>query len=211
MVQSIKINSILRLRLYRLLLGWGSAGLAYHIGRRYTASPIIIPENALDAVIAFNPNAVWVYLSFFILIPYAYLNCQAKRLLPLQLAMQFAAVVSGVVFVLCPTTLIYPVIVGDGTSTSTSLLKALVWVDSNKNCLPSLHASLTLISVWALWQPRRMLQNTLYVLWAVFVIFSIVQLRRHLSLDVGAGLLVGFMAIILLNLTVFKAKISHKN
>jgi membrane-associated phospholipid phosphatase len=101
--------------------------------------------------------------------------------------------------------------VGDGTSTSTSLLKALVWVDSNKNCLPSLHASLTLISVWALWQPRRMLQNTLYVLWAVFIIFSIVQLRRHLSLDVGAGLLVGFMAIILLNLTVVKAKISHKN
>lgn len=193
----------------RMLLGWGSAGLAYHIGRRYTGDALVIPENALDAMITFNPHAVWLYLSFFILMPYAYMSCSLKRLLPLQMSMQFAACVSGLIFVLCPTTLVYPNIMGE--SPSISLLKALLWVDSSKNCLPSLHASLTLISVWALWQPQRSWHNAFCVIWGILIAYSIIQLRRHLSLDVGAGLMVGLLAIAWLNLPQLKAKIKPEN
>lgn len=193
----------------RMLLGWGSAGLAYHIGRRYTGDASVIPENALDAMITFNPNAVWLYLSFFILMPYAYMTCNLKRLLPLQMAMQFAACVSGLIFVLYPTTLVYPNIMGENPSVS--LLKALLWVDSSKNCLPSLHASLTLISVWALWQPQRIWHNAFCVIWGILITYSIIQLRRHLSLDVGAGLIMGLLAIAWLNLPDVKAKINPEN
>ncbi len=177
-----------------MLLGWGSAGLAYHIGRRYTSAPVMLPESGFDQLIAFNPHAIWLYLSFFILMPYAYLKVSPTRLLPLQHAMQWAALISGLVFVCYPSTLLYPTI--EGHSASITALHALIWVDSHKNCLPSLHASLTMICVWALWQPRQNWRNALYALWAMAIGFSIIQLRRHLLIDVSAGLLVGIAAIL---------------
>ena len=41
------------------------------------------------------------------------------------------------------------------------------------------------------------MRSMVMIIWAVLIIYSIVQTRRHLALDVGAGLLVGAGTIIL--------------
>ena len=60
-------NSLLRLK--QMLLGWGTVGVIYNFsdylqGEGYQLTPSII-----DNLIAFSPSAVWLYLSFFFIVP----------------------------------------------------------------------------------------------------------------------------------------------
>lgn len=179
----------LPLRLRALLLGWGSVGVVYSLSQMLQGQGIALPETALDRTIPFNPAGIWMYLSFFLLVPYAYFTVAEARLPWLMRSMQMCALFSGLVFVVWPTTLSYPTIVGD--SVSEQILRLLHVVDSTQNCLPSLHGALTLLSVWALLDKRRWLRSSLAVLAGFCICYSIIQLRRHLSIDVAAGLATG--------------------
>jgi membrane-associated phospholipid phosphatase len=179
-------------RLVQMMIGWGSVGVVYFaFGWRETQT-LVLPKLWLDQYIAFNPQGIWLYLLFFILIPYCYITVAAKRLLALRYAMQVSAILSGIVFLMIPTTLDYPVIVGQGLSVE--VLKFLVTNDSTQNCLPSLHAALSLICVIALWQSQQLMKSLFIAALGIAIGISIIQLRRHLSIDVGAGLIVGLLS-----------------
>lgn len=175
-------------RLRAMALGWGAVGVAYTLSGIVQGSGTFIAESALDRRILFDPSGVWIYLSFFVLIPYAYLCADIHRVPWLMRAMQVCALVCGAVFVLYPTILRYPTI--DGTSVSASVLRLLEAGDSAQNCLPSLHAALTSLSVYALINQRRPWRSMLCVLWGVAIIYAIIETRRHLALDLSAGVLV---------------------
>src|SRR5450830_2149311 len=144
----------LQTRLLYLLAGWGSVGLVYFSSDLLQGQGMLLPETALDRAISYSDAAIWLYLSFFILIPYAYLVADAARVRWLARAMAISAALCGLVFLLYPTTLAYPP-VGDGGGWSTQVLRWLQAVDSTQNCLPSLHGALTLLCVWALHDQRR--------------------------------------------------------
>ena len=93
-------------------------------------------------------------------------------------------------FLLYPTTLAYPP-VGDGMGWSTQMLRLLQTMDSTQNCLPSLHGALTLLCAWALFERERPMRSLLAVLLTLGICYAIIALRRHVSIDLGAGLLVG--------------------
>ena len=173
-------------RLRQLALGWGSVGLIYEFSGRVQGPGVRIAESALDRMIPFDPAGVWMYLSFFALIPAAYGFTDAARLRWLTRSMQACALVSGLVFVLWPTTLMYPAI--EGHTLSAAALQLLATNDSSQNCLPSLHAALTLLSVLALVDLRRKGWSALVVAWGLAILYAIVQTRRHLSADLFAGL-----------------------
>jgi len=177
-------------RLLHLLAGWGSVGLVYFSSDLLQGQGVLLPETALDRAIAYSDSAIWLYLSFFILIPYAYLVAQPHRVRWLARAMALSALMCGVVFLLYPTTLAYPP-VGDGPGWSTQLLRMLQAADSTQNCLPSLHGALTLLCVWALAERERPLRSALSVLLGLGIAYAIIALRRHVSIDLAAGLLVG--------------------
>lgn len=185
----------LDVRLREMLIGWGSVGIVYSLSHALQGAGRVLPETALDRLIAFNPAGIWLYLSFFVFIPYTYLTVQASKLRWLRQSMQVCALVSGAVFLLWPTTLPYPDYAGyllaSADRWSAALLRLLLWGDSPQNCLPSLHAGLTVLCAWALLDRQRPWRSALAVLAVVCICFSIVQLRRHLSIDVGAGLLAG--------------------
>jgi membrane-associated phospholipid phosphatase len=179
-------------RMAQMIIGWGSVGLVYFsLGWREVDS-IILPELWLDKQIAFTPYGIWLYLSFFILIPYAYATVAPQRLLRLRYAMQLCALFSGMVFLFLPSELSYPDIVGEGISVQ--LLKFLIANDSPQNCLPSLHAALSFTCVMSLWNKNKLKKSVIIVLIGIAICISIIQLRRHLSIDVSAGLLVGLVA-----------------
>ena len=181
-------------RLLYLLAGWGSVGLVYFssdwLQGQGTLLPHILPETFIDRAIAYSDAAIWLYLSFFILIPCTYLVASPARVRWLARAMAVSALICGVVFLLYPTTLAYPP-VGDGTAWSTQVLRMLQAADSTQNCLPSLHGALTLLCAWALLERGRLLRSVLAVLLTLGICYAIIALRRHVSIDLGAGLLVG--------------------
>jgi membrane-associated phospholipid phosphatase len=179
----------LRERMMMMLAGWGTVGLCYALGRATPRVARVLHEGALDRLVAFDSAAVWPYLSFFMFVPAAYLCATPDRLRPLTRAMQLSAVVAAAVFVAWPTTLVYPAI-PSGT-TSAVVLAALASSDSTQNCLPSLHGALTLLCVVALWQRERPWRSAFMLAWGLAVMWSIVAARRHLFVDLGAGVMLG--------------------
>lgn len=177
-------------RLLYLLAGWGSVGLVYFSSDLLQGQGVILPETMIDRAIAYSDAAIWLYLSFFVLIPYTYLVVSPARVRWLARAMAVSAVICGVVFLLYPTTLAYPP-VGDGMGWSTQVLRMLQTMDSTQNCLPSLHGALTLLCAWALFERDRPIRSALAVLLTLGICYAIIALRRHVSIDLGAGLLVG--------------------
>lgn len=179
----------LRARLWMLLQGWGTVGLVYSIGRALAGKPAVLRESFVDRFIQFDPSAVWLYLSFFVLVPLAYLCAQPQRVRPLTRAMQLCAVICMPVFLLWPTTLVYPPIPID--TPSGALLHALAESDSRENCLPSLHGALTLLCVVALFDRRRAWASAAIAIWGVAILWSVIAARRHLAIDLGAGVALG--------------------
>ncbi|MDC9589252.1 phosphatase PAP2 family protein [Xenorhabdus sp. XENO-10] len=191
---------LLGYRLLCCLLGWGTVGVIYHFTANYYLNDqvTILQFSVIDEWIAFSSNGVWFYLSFFLLIPLAYLFCPLSRVRWLMLAMQGCALFSGLIYLLYPTTLDYPSITGD--KITDRMLAYLITIDSSQNCLPSLHASLTALSVYALWQGKQKSWRLLWLTWGVLICFSIIQLRRHLFIDLMAGLLTAIVIGILCQL-----------
>lgn len=175
--------------LYQMVLGWGTVALVYFGVALFDTDPVVIPEVWLDRQLPFTEQAIWVYCSFFILIPYTYFTVAPERLLPLRYAMQISAAVSGLFFIFLPTSLIYPDISPQGISAS--MLSLLVAVDSPNNCFPSLHASLTTICVVMSMQRQYVLRSLIFVLLGLSVLLSIILLRRHLTIDVSGGVILG--------------------
>jgi len=187
-------------RLGHMTLGWGGVGLIYRLTRHLQGpAMVVIPETALDRAIAFSPDGIWMYLSFFLLIPCAYLFAEKQRLAWLSRAMLACAFLCGVVYLACPTTLNYPPVVGN--SPHAAMLRQLVASDSSQNCLPSLHGALTLLAIWALmprrgvrWTTMDLVRAAFFVTWGVCIAFAVIQTRRHLALDFSAGLLAGWFS-----------------
>lgn len=179
-------------RLWQMLLGWGTVGIVYNLTDRLQGAGTLLPPSALDRAIPFSPSAIWLYLSFFLIVPAGYLLAPLQRIKWLTLAMQLTALGAGAVYLLWPTTMAYPQ--NDGVGISAQLLAALIQVDSPQNCLPSLHMALTVLAVWALSDGERKMRTALWMLWGVAIAFSILQLRRHLFVDLAGGALLALFA-----------------
>lgn len=183
----------LKQRFWSMLTGWGSIGLAYGLtSSKDQATAYLLPPSAIDLWIDFDPNAIWAYLSFFLLVPLAFLACPQHRLNWLTRSMQLSALVAGVIFILWPTTMEFPPVTQD--TFSASMLKLLILVDSVRNCLPSLHVTLTLLSVAALWQRAQHLRNIALTGWGSVISFSILQLHRHQFVDLLGGIALALCA-----------------
>lgn len=174
------------------LLGWGCVGLVYFSTGLAGGPAVLIPETAIDRAIGYQRGAIWLYLSFFILIPYTYLHAAPGRVRWLARSMQLSALAAGISFVLYPTTLAYPP-AGGGEGAGAAMLALLLAGDSPRNCLPSLHGSLTLLCVWALIERGRPGRSLLAVAAGLAIAWSVIALRRHLWIDLSAGMASGLL------------------
>ncbi|BES86858.1 phosphatase PAP2 family protein [Pectobacterium araliae] len=175
----------LLLRLKALLFGWGSVGVVYQLSAQFQGQGAVLPTSLVDEWIPFSASAIWLYLSFFIIVPLSYLSCPMSRLAGLRRATQLTALIAGAVYLTFPTTMVYPQVIGDDFSTR--VLQLLLLIDSPQNCLPSLHIALTVLAVWVMSDGQHKVKTGLYLLWGVAIAFSILQLRRHLFIDLVTG------------------------
>ncbi|MCU1791039.1 inositol phosphorylceramide synthase [Pectobacterium polaris] len=182
----------LLLRLKALLFGWGTVGLVYQLSAQFQGLGTVLPTSFVDELIPFSASAIWLYLSFFIIVPLSYLSCPITRLAGLRRATQLTALIAGAVYLIFPTTMVYPQVVGDDLSTR--VLQLLLRIDSPQNCLPSLHIALTVLAVWAMSDSRQKVKTGLYLLWGAAIALSILQLRRHLFIDLVTGAMLAGIA-----------------
>ncbi|MGL4768497.1 MAG: phosphatase PAP2 family protein [Formosimonas sp.] len=184
-------------RLRHLIISWAVVGLLYSLAQLTPLTPTLLSETRWDAAIAFNPNAIGWYLSFFVLIPTAFALIRADFLPILSRAMQWAGLIAAVIFVCYPTRVTTPMAhVGWGAIG----LEWLKQYDTSQNCLPSLHAALTVIAAWGISHNTHSRRGILALagwIWAGLIACSIMQVRRHLLLDVSAGLVLGGVALCL--------------
>ncbi|WP_426144019.1 phosphatase PAP2 family protein [Pseudomonas sp. DWP3-1-2] len=179
-------------RLWQMLLGWGSVGLIYTLTDHLQHAGQIMTPSSLDRMIEFSPHAIWLYLSFFVVVPLGYLLTPLDRVRWLSRAMRLTALGSGTVYLVWPTTMVYPV--DEGTTLSSIMLAALTYVDSAQNCLPSLHMALMVLAVWGVSAARRRVRTIVFILWVAAISYSILQLRRHLFLDVISGAAIALLS-----------------
>ncbi|MDY4367509.1 phosphatase PAP2 family protein [Pectobacterium brasiliense] len=180
------------LRLKALLFGWGTVGVVYQLSAQFQGQGTVLPTSFVDEWIPFSASAIWLYLSFFIIVPLSYLSCPITRLAGLRRATQLTALIAGAVYLIFPTTMVYPQVVGNDLSTR--VLQLLLRIDSPQNCLPSLHIALTVLAVWAMSDSQQKVKTGLYLLWGAAIALSILQLRRHLFIDLVTGAILAGIA-----------------
>ncbi|WP_299997275.1 phosphatase PAP2 family protein [uncultured Cedecea sp.] len=186
-------------RAWQLLLGWGFVGVIYHFSDDLQGAGQIITPSWIDNKIPFSASAIWAYLSFFLIIPAGYFLAPLTAVRWLARSMQLTALGAGLIYLLWPTTLVTPPDTGQGITSV--LLKQLISVDSAQNCFPSLHVALTLLAVWAIAKSRQYLLTLAFIFWGSVIAFSVLQLKRHLFIDLvggvvlalGAGMLVSWI------------------
>lgn len=190
----LQFSNDLKHRIISMLIGWCAVGIIYSSTRFIPGEHWVIPELWLDQQIPFSTQGIWLYLSFFVVVPFAFLSAPLAKIKPMMNAILISAVTSGLVFVIFPTTLVYPQF--SQQTFADQVFYWLLWIDTAQNCLPSLHAALTVICLLALWSNQKCFLSLIYVIISLAIGFSIIQLRRHLSLDVGAGIFVGVISYI---------------
>ncbi|MGG4608465.1 phosphatase PAP2 family protein [Providencia sp. Me31A] len=186
-------------RLLCCLIGWGTVGVVYNYTGRPTDKAHVLAPSMVDNAFFFAPEAIWFYLSFFVFIPLGYLCCRKERVRPLMVAMQLCALISGAIYLLYPTTMLYHDY--DVSTLSGRALSVLINIDSPQNLLPSLHVSLTLIVLNALWSTQQKFHTLLYSLWAIAICVSVLVLKRHLFIDIVTGTATAGGALLIVYIT----------
>jgi hypothetical protein len=146
-----------------------------------------MPQSLLDVWLGFGPQAIWIYLSLFLLMPIAPMQMdsthQLRRYALGVVAMSFAA---NFIFLFWPTA-----VARGGDGGANMAYRALVSVDMPLNAFPSLHAAMAVYSALCCEQISRS-QSWRFVIWSwvLAIVWAMLSTKQHVALDaVGGGVL----------------------
>jgi membrane-associated phospholipid phosphatase len=156
-------------------------------------TPTPVPLLGLDMMIGFSPAWVWPYVSYylFLILP-AFLTDDENVLNQVIYSYVVSAAASVLFFLFLPTVLpreSYPT-ADAGDFLSVLALDILRAIDTNVNCFPSEHVTLTTIAALTMIQINRR-WSWIAVPWALAICYSTVATKQHYVLDVFGGLLFG--------------------
>lgn len=122
--------------IFYTILAWLTTTLVYIVCGLTNGEVWVIPQSFVDKAIPFNASGIWLYLSFYIYIPYTFFMVDYVLLKQLSLAFIVTSLLSAIVFILLPSSIEYPHIIDDGFSSQT--LSFVSRHDTDRNCFPSL-------------------------------------------------------------------------
>ena len=170
------------------VFGLSAASFLYVDARNaaLTASSSTLPlETAVDAWLPFIPHFVFAYILYYpwLLLPLRVLQTRESffRCLGAFVAMQLIA---EAVFVLYPSHIVRPVVVGSGLSET--LLRSVYGLDVGWNLFPSLHVGHSVLVALVY---RRYARRGVGLVWlGTFLISaSTVLIKQHFFVDILAG------------------------
>lgn len=182
-------------RILYTLAGWFTAAFIYIFCGAMNGKEWVIQETLIDKVIPFDASGIWLYLAFYIFIPYAFFTVDMRGLKTLSIAFIVTSILSGVVFICLPSTIVYPQINAD--SVSSRLLAFVSRNDTERNCFPSLHASLIALCMFSLISHASALRRFAVIVLALAMFYSIIQVRRHVFIDLAGGFILAIVVWLL--------------
>jgi membrane-associated phospholipid phosphatase len=182
------VHLILALAVYGLALA------AYvGSGRVTDGRGVLLVESALDRSIPFDARFGIVYLAYFPFLLWVLVRLSRREgFLRLLCSAGAVAAASLLVFLLAPTRIVRPAATGQGLATT-----VVAWiqrVDPPSNALPSLHASLMVLASAAAVR-RGLLSGPLALGVCALVLYSALAIKQHGVIDLGAGVLLGVVAV----------------
>lgn len=181
----------LKTRFFYLLIGWLSSCVIYVATGVVTRNAWIVPESTVDTYIPFSPFGIWLYVSFYIYIPYTFLTAEASKVKLLSRVFIVNGIISGILFLLIPSSMVFPDYKADGISAF--VLNFIAENDTPQNCFPSMHGSLITVCTLANWDNKRKIRSYVCILLVILMYYSIIQVRRHLFIDLMAGAGLGIL------------------
>jgi membrane-associated phospholipid phosphatase len=163
---------------------------------RYAFFPVYdMNATALDRMIPFLPEPwSWIYLSYYALsggLPWFLPDRASIRRYVVCVAVM--VVVSFSAFLVLPTRVIRPAMIGDGFA-----MNLIVGLDGTMNACPSLHAAFIISMSGLAWRvfgtaiPRWLI--VFCSVWFAAVLYSTIAIRQHYVMDLVAGALTGGLA-----------------
>jgi membrane-associated phospholipid phosphatase len=147
-----------------------------------------MPATALDRLIAFQPEALLLYLSLYLYIHIAPWLLDNKRdLTACGLALSGLCLVGLVIHLFWPTAIPRP---------DSAAYRPLIAIDGPGNACPSLHAAFGVFSAicndrLARHHGDRGLARSLSWLWCLGILYATLAIKQHVAVDVVAGTLLG--------------------
>jgi hypothetical protein len=149
----------------------------------------VMPLTAIDRLIAFQPEALPLYLSLWFYVSLApALLINRREMISYTLATAGLGVIGLGIFLIWPTTVRWPGVVWPQHS-AFAFLKS---VDAAGNACPSLHAAFAVFT--AVWLERLLgelnagrTMRVLNWLWCLGILYSTIAIRQHVILDIAAG------------------------
>lgn len=181
----------LQTRLLYLLIGWLPSCLIYIATGFVRGNTWIIPETQIDQFIPFSPYGIWLYLFFYVYIPYTFLTVNESKVKRMSFVFVLTACISGIIFFYLPSSIIFPDFKIDGISAS--ILNFVSENDTEQNCFPSMHGSLITICTLANWDRTNKVRSCGCILLTILMYYSIIAVRRHVFIDLAAGILLALV------------------
>lgn len=156
-------------------------------------APVFIPVTAIDRLFPIFEPAMWLYFSFYLFLTLPLLFARKSReLRDIVFGFAWITVISHLCFAMWPTAI--PRLISP-SQVNSPILRLVLSVDTNRNALPSLHASLAiycaLCSVSLL---RARSARAAVWLWTFLILAATLLVKQHVLLDLLAGTALGVIS-----------------
>jgi len=153
-------------------------------------APMFIPVTAIDRLLPLFEPALWLYFSFYLFLTLPLLlarkSCELRNI---AFGFAWITVISHLCFAMWPTAIPHLI---SPSQVSSPLLRLVLSVDTNRNALPSLHASLAIYC--ALCSAHLLKAKTAHAalwLWTFLILGATLLVKQHVFLDLLAGAALG--------------------
>lgn len=152
----------------------------------------VMTESAFDAWLGFTPNAVWIYLSLFLLMPIAPMQMHnSQQLGRYALGVTAMSLAADLIFLFWPTAVVRP-----GDEAANVLYRSLITWDRPLNAFPSLHAAMVVFSACCCEQIFSRVRHSdlgrlLIWTWALAIVGAMLVTKQHVALDALGGIVLG--------------------
>jgi membrane-associated phospholipid phosphatase len=161
--------------------------------QRHIFFPVtVMNKSALDVWLGFYPQAVWLYLSLFLLMPVAPMQMEkTQQLRRYALGVVAISLAADLVFFFWPTAVVRP-----GDAAASMIYRSLASLDLPLNAFPSLHAAMAVFSaccceqIFSQVRYSRLCRIAVWI-WALAIIGAMLSTKQHVAVDALGGIVLG--------------------
>lgn len=160
--------------------------------RHHFFSVTNMPLCSFDRMIPFSGQAVWLYLSIYLLMPVGpFLMVQRNQLIRYAAGIVFISLLANIIFIFLPTSCPRPVVLE-----ANAAYQALTSIDNSFHAFPSLHAAFAVYSALCGGLVLREMSDNIFWpvglwLWATLILYATLATKQHVLVDIMAGCAVG--------------------